>query len=129
MKRGLSSAVPVSMRPHLPTPLQSVILLLLLAACGGRAVRPSAGAATTVRVENQAWLDMNVYVLPESGQRLRLGQVSATSTRVFRIPDNLIFGATRLRFLADPIGSSRTPVSQAITVLPGDEVVLQIPNR
>jgi hypothetical protein len=34
---------------------------------------------------------------------------------------------TSLRFLADPIGSNRTPISEEITVEVGDEVVLRIP--
>ena len=32
-------------------------------------------------------------------------------------------------FLADPIGSTRTPVTNEISVTPGDEVVLTIPPR
>jgi hypothetical protein len=31
--------------------------------------------------------------------------------------------------MADPVGSPRTPVSQEITVRPGDQVTLIIPNR
>jgi hypothetical protein len=81
-----------------------------------------------VRVENRAWLDMNVYVLRGS-QRVRLGNVTANSTRVLRIPQSLVFGATPLRFLADPIGSRRTPISHEIVVRPGDEVTLYIPNQ
>ncbi|CAN5139302.1 hypothetical protein BH23GEM4_BH23GEM4_05610 [soil metagenome] len=109
---------------------QAVVLLplaLALAACTGM---QRSGARdetpTTVRVENRATLDMTVYVLRQS-QRIRLGQVTANSTATLPIPQYLIFGATSLRFLADPIGSSATPVSQEITVLPGDEVVLTIP--
>ena len=51
------------------------------------------------------------------------------STTTFTIPANLIFGATPLRFLADPIGSNRTPVSDEITVQPGDQVRLVLPPR
>jgi len=32
-----------------------------------------------------------------------------------------------IRFQADPIGSSRTPFSQEISVSPGDTLVLRIP--
>jgi hypothetical protein len=81
---------------------------------------------TRLRVENQAFLDMTVYVY-RSSQRIRLGVASGNSTTRFTIPSNLIFGATPLRFQADPIGSSRTSVSQEITVTPGDEVTLTIP--
>jgi hypothetical protein len=33
-----------------------------------------------------------------------------------------------LRFLADPIGGNRAPVSDEIAVEPGDEVTLTIPS-
>jgi hypothetical protein len=62
-----------------------------------------------------------------STQRIRLGTVTGNSKRSFLLPANLIFGATPLRFLADPIGGRRTPVSDEITVSPGDNVRLVIP--
>jgi hypothetical protein len=83
---------------------------------------------TYVRVENQAFNDMNIYVL-RGAQRVRLGTATGSSTTRFRIPGNLIFGPTPLAFYADPIGGNRTPVSQEITVSPGDEVTLTIPAR
>lgn len=81
---------------------------------------------TLVRVENQAFLDMTIYVY-RSSQRVRLGTATGNSVTRLRIPSNLIFGATALRFQADPIGGNRTPITQEITVAPGDEVVLTIP--
>ena len=70
---------------------------------------------------------MTIYVV-RSGQRIRLGTVSGTSTQKLVIPPSLIFGATPLSFVADPIGSSRTATSWELTVQPGDEVTLIIPN-
>lgn len=83
-------------------------------------------AKTTVRVENQNFLDMTIYVL-DAGQRIRLGDVVGHTTRVFEIPDHLIFGPTSLQFVADPVGARQTPVSEEITVTPGDQVQLIIP--
>jgi hypothetical protein len=71
-------------------------------------------------------LDMNIYVL-RSSQRIRLGTANALSTTRFTIPSYVVFGSTSLRFLADPIGSNRTPVSEEITVSAGDEITLMIP--
>jgi len=82
--------------------------------------------ATWLRVQNQAFLDMTIYVYRNS-QRLRLGQATGNTETRFRIPPSLVFGPTPLRFQADPIGSTRAPVSQEITVTPGDEVFLTIP--
>ena len=101
---------------------------LAAVACGGKGSRsaPIPQPRTTVRVENQGFADMTIYAI-RSGQRVRLGQASGNSTTTFTIPANLIFGATPLRFLADPIGGRRTPVSEEITVQPGDQVRLVIP--
>ena len=84
-------------------------------------------ATTTVRVDNRSFDNIVVYVLSQSGMRRRLGEVSGTSTRVFEIPRNMIFGATPLRFQVDPIGSSRTPISQDIVVSEGDQIQLLVP--
>ncbi|CAN5913285.1 hypothetical protein BH11GEM2_BH11GEM2_21310 [soil metagenome] len=81
---------------------------------------------TYVRVENRAFLDMNVY-LYRSAQRMRLGTTNGNSTARYIIPASMMFGPTPLRFQADPIGGNRQPISQEITVAPGDEVVLVIP--
>ena len=83
-------------------------------------------APVFVRVRNDAFLDANVFVV-RSGQRYRLGTVGGHSTTLFRIPRGLVFGTTTLGFVADPIGASRTPVTEEISVSPGDEVTLQIP--
>src|SRR5476651_2541988 len=64
--------------------------------------------ATYLRVENQAFNDMTMYVL-HGAQRVRLGIATGSSTTKLRIPDNLLFGPTPLAFYADPIGGSRTP--------------------
>ena len=81
---------------------------------------------TRLRVDNQAFLDMTIYVY-RSTQRIRLGTATGNSVTRLTIPANLIFGATPLRFQADPIGGNRTPISSEITVAPGDEVILTIP--
>ena len=104
---------------------------LVLPACAkqGTEERPQTNATrprTTVRVENRNFLDMNIFVLRNS-QRIRLGTVTGSSTQRFTIPANLIFGVSTLQFLADPVGGSRTPVSNEIRVTEGDEVTLVIP--
>ena len=83
---------------------------------------------TTLKVDNQSVADMTIYAI-SSGQRIRLGLATGLRVSTFTIPSNLIFGASPLRFLADPIGSSRTPVSDQVSVVPGDTVTLMIPPR
>ena len=107
-----------------------VTLGLTLAACGGskKGSAPVPQPRTSIRIENQGFSDMTIYAI-RSGQRVRLGNAPGNSTTTFTIPSNLIFGATPLRFLADPIGGNRSPVSEEITLLEGEEVVLRIPSN
>ena len=107
------------------------VLLGLIAVAGcSRNDPPETDAApvpeTTLRVENQAFLDMTIYAV-RSSQRVRLGIATGLSVTKFTIPKSLIFGSTPLAFYADPIGGRRTPVSQEVMVSPGDEVQLMIP--
>jgi hypothetical protein len=85
-------------------------------------------APTYLRVENQATSDATIYVWQNS-TRLRLGNVSSLSTSTLRIPSSQIFGPTPLRFQLDVLAGSRTPLTESITVVPGDTVVLQVPPQ
>jgi len=108
----------------------AAMLGLAVAACGGSKSKsaPIPQPRTTIRVENQGFSDMTIYAI-RSGQRVRLGQATGNTTTTFTIPANIIFGATPLRFLADPIGGRGTPISDEITVQPGDQVRLVLPPR
>lgn len=108
--------------------LAALVLLATLAACAAARHTGEEQPRTWLRVENQNFLDMTVYVL-RSSQRVRLGTATGNSTTRLVIPPSLLFGATPLRFQADPIGGSATPVSMEITVSPGDEVTIRIPPR
>jgi hypothetical protein len=81
---------------------------------------------TYVRVENQALSDATIYVW-ESSVRRRLGRVSSLSSETLLIPSSMVFGATPLRFQLDFLAGNRTPLTESITVVPGDTVILQIP--
>jgi hypothetical protein len=103
-------------------------LVLALSACNAMA-RGSGGspnAPAAIRVDNQTFADMTVYVL-RSAQRVRLGFAPGHANTVFTVPSSLIAGATPLRFIADPIGGARPSISEEITVVPGDSVTLTIP--
>ena len=109
-----------------------LLLSLLVGACshGGTprgAPEPNAAAAT-LEVQNQGFPDMTIYVLSQ-GSRVRLGLANGHSTIQLPIPAYLLQGGRQLRFLADPIGGSREPVSDEITVEPGETVELTIPPQ
>ena len=122
------------MRAQLSRLLLVPILALLAAGACARHSADDEGdelepvrASTTVRVENRSFDNVVVYVLSASGMRRRLGEVSGTSSMTFEIPKTMIFGATSLRFQVDPIGGSRSPISQDIVVSAGDQVQLVVP--
>lgn len=101
---------------------------VMASACSPRSAREDVapGTAATLRVDNQAFLDVNIYVL-RSGQRTRLGTVTALTTRTFVLPRTVVGTALRVQFLAAFIGSSRAPVSEEVLVWEGDEIELRIP--
>jgi hypothetical protein len=84
------------------------------------------GRRTTLRVDNQAFNDMTIYVV-RGGSRQRIGQVTGATTALLTIPENMVGGGATLQFQADPVGSNRAPISEDINVNPGDEVRLTIP--
>jgi hypothetical protein len=119
-------------RRILPTLLLAAVATAPVAACS-RAPKageeaPAPNAPATLRVQNRAFADMVIYLVSESGARQRLGMVTGNSTGRFTLPSTATsFG--NVRFLADPIGSNRAPISEQINVRPGDEVVLEIPPQ
>ena len=105
------------------------LFFLFLAACTTMARGSGAttqNEPTVVRVDNQAFADMTVYAA-RSAQRLRLGIAPGHTVSLFTVPSGLMSGMTSLRFIADPIGSTRASVSEEITVAPGDTVMMTIP--
>ena len=105
----------------------ALIILTGASACSKQPAGPvDPMAPAFVEVQNQAFLDMTIYVI-RSGQRVRLGQVTGNSTATFELPRTMVNPGLPIRFQADPVGSSRAPFSQEIGVSPGDTVVLRIP--
>ena len=113
------------MRRTIPMAL-ALGLSLTLGACGGRPAPDTAGTqATFLEVKNDSYLDHNIYLL-QGTNRVRMGTARGLATSRFEIPRQYVFGVSVLQFLADPIGSRVTPVSERVNVAPGDVVVLLI---
>ena len=79
----------------------------------------------TVTVDNQSFSDMTIYVV--RGQRIRLGSARGLTKTVFTIPPSVVGGVASLRFIADPVGTSRASVSEEISISEGDSIGLTIP--
>jgi hypothetical protein len=108
--------------------LATAVVVGVAAGCGRNRVRTEIDpdAPTVLLVDNQAFWDMTIYVI-EGARRVRLGLATGHAQTKFPLPKYLVRSITSIRFMADPIGSNRTPVSDQITVTPGDEVTLRIP--
>jgi hypothetical protein len=104
-------------------------LVLVAVACGRTAKagdEPAPRAETAVKVENQNYLDMNVFVV-RGGQRLRLGTVTGLSTQVFMLRPEMIGPASDVQFEIHPIGGRGNTRTETISVQPGDVIELTIP--
>jgi hypothetical protein len=105
-----------------------LLLAATLVQCSRRdpASTPDPTTPAMLQVENRGFADMVVYAVSGS-QRVRLGLANGNSTKSFTIPTSLIRGSRPLRFLADPIGGNRSPISEEMVVHAGDIVTLTIP--
>ncbi|MDB4912157.1 MAG: hypothetical protein JWO39_2980 [Gemmatimonadetes bacterium] len=112
------------------TIVRCLTLVLAITSIGCRSGRAShktneGPVRTTIDVQNQDFNDMTVYVIV-NGSRTRLGIAPGNKTTVLTIPDYLLTGTSFVRFVADPIGGNRTPVSEEVDVTPGDQLVMVI---
>ena len=80
---------------------------------------------TMLHVTNSEFLDAVVYVI-DHGQRVRLGIASSNRTTTFEIPKHLLFAATSLSFVLDPIGAPARPSTGEIVIDPGDDLELRL---
>ena len=92
------------------------------------ATRAHREVITQVRVTNHNWLDMKVY-LYNNGLMVPLGFVVAQQTALIPIPERALTGATPLRIVAMPLGSTSAYVSPGMIMVRGDKVMLTLENR
>ncbi len=107
--------------------LLAQVVLVLACHSGKPGEKPEPNPPTHLTVINQAFLDMDIYAVPQDGSRVRIGTSNGNSTQHFTIPDFLVRTPIQMRFVMVPIGGNYTPRSQFISVSPGDEVELTIP--
>ena len=108
------------------------LLLMLLTACGtGNAPpagpEPDASDQPRARIENRASLDMDVYLIRNDEQRVRLGFLAGGETATFALPVTLTAGAVSIRFEARPVRrSGQTITSEPFAVSRGEEIAWSI---
>jgi len=84
-------------------------------------------AEQMVTVQNDNWLDVVVYVVNGSA-RARIGTVGGLSRATFRVKGGLM-STSPARLLIDPIGTSRGYLTDAITVMPGQQIELRVGSQ
>lgn len=110
----------------------AALTFLLVAPLGVQACRhkslapePEPPPKTILHVANGEFLDAVVYVV-DRGQRVRLGVASSNRTTDFEIPAHLLFAATPLSFVVDPIGAPARPSTGDVVIVPGDDLELRL---
>ena len=115
------------MHPRLAAHLLLAAVFAGVGACHHRAAEPiNPQAEVAVTVDNQNFLDMNVYLIRGS-QRIRLGMVPGLSKQILMVRPDVIGYGTELQFEVHPIGGRGNPISETISVKPGDVINITIP--
>lgn len=78
-------------------------------------------SSTELLVVNRSWADVVVYV-DSDGQRVRVGMVTAATTRRFWLAARMLGAARAVRLLGDPIGSQEWVTSELIHVASGQRL-------
>jgi hypothetical protein len=100
-------------------------LLLLSTSCAGKqkeTTHPLPTGPTSLRIENQNWLDVTIYVVHD-GQRSRIGAATAARTTNLAIPPAMLGQLGAIRLIADPVGSPQSITSPTVVVKPGTRLV------
>jgi hypothetical protein len=80
----------------------------------------------SVRVENNDFPDVDVYLVTEGNMRVRLGTANGHTVTTLIVPKSYVPMASELRFITRPIGGGSSSMTDPMMVSPGEEVVLTI---
>ena len=87
------------------------------------------GAHPQARIENNSSLDMDIYVVRQSGPT-RLGFMPANQSATFELPAAIIAGSSAVRFEARPVRGSGRPVgSEIFPINDGSQITWTIPAQ
>ena len=111
--------------------MRALLTAVTLAGCAwdrGAVAPINPHAEVALNVDNQNFLDMTVYLV-RGGQRIRLGTVPGLSSRTIMLrPEYVGYGAD-LQVEVHPIGGQGNPITESISVHPGDVIRLTIPPK
>lgn len=119
------------MRRYLSLLLAAALILGGVVACSRAMGSPMRGGgadgSVQVKVENQNWSDMRIYVV-RGGERRRLGSVTTFTSRTFTVPESFLQASGQVRLLARGLASGETETTRPILVNPGDVVTWNLKN-
>ena len=90
--------------------------------------RVSQDSPVQIAVENNAYLDMHVYVIYSGGLSRSLGMVTGLSKRTLVIPRQVIHTHSEIQLFADPIGGNQGYLSETMFASPGERIRFTIQN-
>ncbi|HVL17189.1 MAG TPA: hypothetical protein VM387_04310 [Gemmatimonadales bacterium] len=120
----------------------SLLLLSLTLGCASSGAKPDdnpapadnpppaqGGEHPRARIENNSSLDMDIYVVRQSGPT-RIGFVPANQSATFELPPGIVAGSAAVRFEARPVRGSGRPVgSEIFPINDGSEITWTIPAQ
>jgi hypothetical protein len=118
----------------MPTWLRMFPLFFVLAtACHSGAASPGDAVPsdqTRARIENQNFMDIDIYVRRSDGRVSRLGFVPSNQKATFALPAGVTAGSPWIQFEARPArGSGELAVSEPFPVKHGDEITWSVPPQ
>ena len=84
--------------------------------------------AATVRVQNNNWHDIKLYVVRSGGSRMRLGTITSMASRSYTLPQRMVAFGSDIRIVAELIGSSSRHSTHLVRVEPGLVIEWTIEN-
>ena len=120
----------------------SLLLLSLALGCASSSAKPGDTPAPAnnpapaengdhprARIENNSSLDMDIYVVRQSGPA-RLGFVPANQSATFELPAAIVAGSAAVRFEARPVRGSGKPVgSEIFPINDGSDITWTVPAQ
>jgi len=76
-------------------------------------------AGGTLTVTNDNWSDMRIYLVRGEGSRIRLGEITSLSSKVFEIPKGMLGTHGLVYFVASPVGGPYDYSTEYASVQPG----------
>jgi hypothetical protein len=87
-----------------------------------------AHAPAVIQFDNQAWDLTTVYLVPQFGLPVRLGQVTSGRTANLVVPRGVVASATSFEIVAVPFASRRAISSGPVTIAEGEALRASLPS-